>query len=187
MVLGALAVLVLVLGITLPFVISTLRFGGSDGLTLTTPTSTPTASDASESPTSEISESTDGVIVPLNTLTGPEPVTATPRPASGTTRPTSTTRTTTTPPRPTSTKPTKPTKTRTTSTTTTTRPGQVYVDAATYLGRPYAEVNAALRALGLTSFGRWIRSPQPFGTVVGVRPTGWVPRGSTVQLSVSRG
>ena len=72
-------------------------------------------------------------------------------------------------------------------TSTSVRPGSVVVDPAKYVGRPVRQVQTALRKLGLqvelvSLDGRRRQA----GTVMGVRPGGRVPAGSTVVVVVAR-
>ena len=63
-------------------------------------------------------------------------------------------------------------------------PSAVSVVAADYVGHPAAQVAAALRALGLHVSEQSVSMPGGTGNVVGVSPTGSLPRGSTVVLTV---
>lgn len=63
-------------------------------------------------------------------------------------------------------------------------PSTVSVVAANYVGHPATQVAAALRALGLHVSEQNVSMPGGTGSVVGVSPTGSLPRGSTVVLTV---
>jgi serine/threonine-protein kinase len=71
-----------------------------------------------------------------------------------------------------------------TPTPTPTTPAAVPLDAADYVGRPVAAVQAQLAALGLEVRLSPVRAPGvPAGHVVAVDPSGAVPPGSTVTVS----
>jgi len=61
---------------------------------------------------------------------------------------------------------------------------QVQLSDVDYVGRPAAAVVAALHGLGLHVREMTVHGPGPAGTVVGVSPTGSVPRGATIVLTV---
>jgi serine/threonine-protein kinase len=68
---------------------------------------------------------------------------------------------------------------------TTTAAATVSVDAAAYIGRPATAARDDLRRRGLTVALRSVRSDATAGNVVAVAPTGRLPRGTTVTLSVA--
>jgi hypothetical protein len=53
------------------------------------------------------------------------------------------------------------------------------------VGQPYNTAWQQLRALGLNVVVQWQQSGQPPNTVLGVQPSGQVPAGSTVYLTVA--
>jgi eukaryotic-like serine/threonine-protein kinase len=65
-------------------------------------------------------------------------------------------------------------------------PARVTVDPASYVGKPVADVRAALAELGLTSRVNTIANPggHTAGTVAAVRPNGSVRTGATITLDV---
>jgi serine/threonine-protein kinase len=65
-------------------------------------------------------------------------------------------------------------------------PGTVQVDPAAYVGKPVAEVRAALTALGLDSRRVSVDNPggRTAGTVAALQPTGAVAVGTTITLEV---
>jgi hypothetical protein len=73
-----------------------------------------------------------------------------------------------------------------TTTQPSTRPGEVFVDPAQYLGRPEDPVRAELEARGLDTADSWaFDTGRPRGTVVEVRPSGWVRDGGDVRVYVA--
>jgi tRNA A-37 threonylcarbamoyl transferase component Bud32 len=76
----------------------------------------------------------------------------------------------------------------TTPRVTPSKPPTVTVDAAAYVGKPVADVRAALTALGLASEVVTVDNPGGFkaGTVKALRPTGSVSTDETITLDVWR-
>lgn len=63
-------------------------------------------------------------------------------------------------------------------------PRMVTIRQRDYVGRPYAEVAAELRRLGLAVTRRSVRAEGTTGTVAAVTPTGDLPRGQRVTVAV---
>jgi serine/threonine-protein kinase len=63
--------------------------------------------------------------------------------------------------------------------------GTVALASSAYTGRPYADVARALQTMGLTVHRKNQSSTRPADTVIGIAPSGPVPMGSTVTVTVA--
>lgn len=180
-VLGAAGALVVVLGLGLPFLLN--RPFGDESVTITPSSPTPSGPVSGGTPTSRVTTYTP-------TASGPA------SPAATTTSATSTrTRTTTRAARVTAAPTTVRTVTRTvvatkpprrTTTPATTTPGEVFIDSKDYAGRPLLDVRNDLLDRGVTPVDNWVHGTgKPYGTVVEIRPSGWVADRSVVYVWVA--
>jgi serine/threonine-protein kinase len=82
--------------------------------------------------------------------------------------------------------PPSPGSTTTTPTTSRSPRPKVVVDKAQYVGKPVADVKAALAALGLHAQTTTVRNPggQTAGTVADLTPSGSVKQNATITLDV---
>ncbi|WP_198954958.1 PASTA domain-containing protein [Kineosporia sp. R_H_3] len=177
---------VVAVGAAVPFLLGGLP-GGDATVSLAETTASPSAAVESAARDSVVTTYVPTVSgsVPVGTPTANAAERQTAEPTASTTtrrttRPAATPSRTTSRPKP----PAAPTRTRPSGPSQPgPRPGQVYVDAAAYVGRPLDRVRRDLEALGLRvqdapAFG----TGKPRGEVVGLRPGGWVDAGSTVRV-----
>ncbi|WP_088318192.1 hypothetical protein [Kineosporia sp. R_H_3] len=183
--LGAAGLLVLVAGLATPFVLSG-PFGGTpDAAPVPAPPGTVTTYVPTVSGSAPVAVGTAAATTaPAATTTAG----ATDRPTAAATRTAASTPTARTTPAARRTTVTAIVTTTVAPATTqaSTRPGEVFVDPAQYVGRQEDPVRAELEARGLDTADSWaFDTGRPRGTVVEVRPSGWVRDGGDVRVYVA--